>query len=869
MAGVRTRAQRRKQADIELTAASPLHELSATTTGKVTRTKTTRTTKKAASEEVFDPLAQSFGDDDRIGENPCLLRHHTGPVPISTSRRPAGTRNVAQTPGPPLPERIPSTAVNQFFTESLASCSDDDLILGSRLRGRLRRGPREPHSLIHIWVDPSMLLLKAARPRCNPTIAASFPSSNLRAMLKVLASVKSQQQSSTGLTPSIVPQVTLPSPSKRKLSNGADMPQPSSKMRIEANSNRARKTKSGICETVAQRDGITPVKRQRRPMGSTPATFRYTSKGKTPDRPRPQHHYNEKGELILEATTEAPGPDYLLDIAKPRKPAQRSAKGDRSPGRSSSEESSTAMVLYDTSRETSVDPPPDHVTNDRPTGPEPPAEPATPSRFRWGLGSILNSAHTVTRFFPSLGRSRPILAPVAPATIATSRVAPKQDLGSSKVNVGKSPVRNAESNEKSRHDGGKDTILTAGDNLTSSNGDKVTRSTSPSSQVRRNETRNTSPIRVESHKSHENINLENVASKDKDVPTRIESPSKNHRQADQSDTQSAGSKRKRTPNLKTIPNPLGAYGMADGFFDDSSSDEDPDDNREPFAPATPTPKGSGPLTDSRLRKKPRIESRAPPLTSRANFSSSAIAAVSNPNDRGHLDPSNPHVRILDGHIRIDANFTGMVNPAQPNSFKVPGWDTDESLIDDDDDDMTLTPSAQTTNAASPVHASRGGAEIPATTNVFAAANALAATSNNRPEIDDNNSISNGVSANKSSPSKQSNTWSQSPPPPPHPSHATLPTAGGVGDSERLSAVRAKALQHAPQKPSKLRESSRIVSSPASQPVNEIDNSRSKVVQSTAGGRKPLGEASSSSINVQASPQGHHVSSKSVSSSVGI
>lgn len=55
-------------------------------------------------------------------------------------------------------------------------------------------------------------------------------------------------------------------------------------------------------------------------------------------------------------------------------------------------------------------------------------------------------------------------------------------------------------------------------------------------------------------------------------------------------------------------------------------------------------------------------------------------------------------------------------------------------------------------------------------------------------------------------------WSQPPPAAPSPSHATLPSFP-TADSESLVAARAKALKHAPKKPSSLRESSRINSSP--------------------------------------------------------
>ncbi|KAL8830498.1 MAG: hypothetical protein Q9191_001402 [Dirinaria sp. TL-2023a] len=62
-------------------------------------------------------------------------------------------------------------------------------------------------------------------------------------------------------------------------------------------------------------------------------------------------------------------------------------------------------------------------------------------------------------------------------------------------------------------------------------------------------------------------------------------------------------------------------------------------------------------------------------------------------------------------------------------------------------------------------------------------------------------------------------WTQPPPPPPNPSHASLPSTAS-NDSESLKAARAKALQHAPRRPSGLRESSRITSSPVAAGGND-------------------------------------------------
>lgn len=839
MAGVKTRAQRKKQADTEPTAASPLHELSMTITSKATRTKNTSKTKKPVSEETAAPAVKAPQDDTQDGEAPYLpTRNATGPFHTAASSRSPDVGRMAHPPPPPPSEDLPITNVKQFFTVSVASDSEDDLVLGSSFPLRPMQKPHEPHSLIHIWIDPSTQILKAARPRTNPTIAVAFPSSDIEAILKVLAGTSSRQQSITVLTHPAATQNLNPSPSKRKLPDDAEMPQPSSRPRIEHTKNKIRRTRSGICEEVAQIDGISPVKRQRRHINTSLSMSRNTPKGKKPDRPRPKHHYNEKGELILEATSEASDSEHIEELAKLRRSFRHSSRKD-DPVPQTTTDTSTALVPYDSSKEVSTEPPLDAVTQAAPAEISPLAGPSTPPRSGWGLGSILSSARTVTRFFPSLGRSRPVFAPVAPATIATSHVAPRKDSNPNTAVENGSPSSAPENGGIPGYDGGTDLTPTPSQSRNSSHDNNIIESSNSSMHIGSSAENDTQSRTTEMQQSHQNSTPANSAIRSTNVEAQTDSQRKEHEQAETTADQSVGSKRKRAASPKSIPNPPGAYGMVDEFFDDSSSDDDGGGDVS-FAPATPTPKNTNISSDKRSRKRPRIENQStqrsstgPSSTPRANFARSAIAAVKNPNDRGYLDPKDSHFRILDGDIRIDANFTGMVNPAQPNSFKVPGWETDDSSIDDDDEDNTLTlSSAQIANVPS---SSLRDAETLAATNVFAA------STNSRTKPDDGNSISNGATAGKPSPNKQANNWSQPPPPPPNPSHATLPVSSGPADSERLSAARAKALQHAPKRPSTLRESSRISSSPAAPLVEEVEEASNAPSQGIVRGRKPLGE----------------------------
>ena len=885
MAGVKTRAQRKKQADAESTAASPLHELHNAPRTKITKTKTSTRSKKSANEESTALVASFSRASARESKAQSSLSHHdaTGPFPSAASGTSLTRGALALLPSSSFSE---GHLVNskEFFTASLASESAHDAAPTRVVSVKPAKVPREPHALIHIWVNPSSRDLQAAQPRAKSSIAAAFPLSHLEAVLAALAPKGLQQTTSTVLTSSIATQTEESSLSKRKLPDDADMPQPSSKPRLEP----ALKTKSGICEEVAQAEGRSPIKGQRTRILSSPAEFNITPKGKTPSRLRPRHKYNEKGELIMEATTELSDSEILENTSRQTPFPRHSQQITRIEEASNKGDDSTTLVLAETQGT-----PPEPLAivriegNSQEAGPSP-SEPSTPARSGWGLGSILTSARTVTRFFPGLGRSQPNLPPVVPATLATSRVGPSKSGRHATLSYSGSPIR-------APH------IESAASNVDDNVSNEVNDSqeTSPRSAVTNGplpSTLETTPTRSHATQTSDTNEAQSVGtgpSKSTSAGFQASTKEKGQDIPEEVVQHTVGSKRKRAPSPKIIPNPPGAYGMVDKYFEMSSSEEDNDDNDEQAAsPVTPTPTVATSSTEYRWRKKPRLETWGDQQASsspssirksisslpRANFPSFTIAAVKDANDRGQLDPEDPTVRILDGNVRIDARFTGMVNPTQPNSFQVPGWDTDDSSLDEDDDDITVTP-----QATSAVSISDKGHGSPSTPNVFLASSSIRSKVNDSSSVrngapvittsesrsmgqdgssisngapihtlangsgsNSDHSISNGAPAGSSNTIKQGNSWSQPPPAPPNPSHATLPASGALADSERLNAARAKALQHAPQKPSRLRESSRISSSPAAavhEDSNEADNQPS---EPTPQGRRPLGEVSKSS-----------------------
>ena len=1005
MAGVKTRAQRRKQANDDTTAPSPLHQLEAPTRSKGSRTKATSVKDKApvqTSEDATAQVATSSQEVEQNSEAPSstsvvpnseaplsqeiipsneaplsqeIIQSNEAPLsqeiiqsneaPLSQEIIPSSEAHppnspLETSPGPSIDSSPGLRPVRQFFTRSLSPSPSpapnvsqelppttispsDHAAMTDALSSLLTTEREDSGALIHIWVNPSSEDRRALHPEALRDTAVVVPLSKIVAVFKLLTSPEVVLTQSSGTQTSDAEDTGV-SPGKRKLPDDAEMPQPSSKPRLEGPEESTLKTASNLCEGILAQGTITPIKRPRRQLHGNLNMLKDNTQGKTPNRRKAKKQYNAQGQLIMEATCEGSDSDVIASLPKPHRQDRRSVppteshevpttedaditgSGDESSHGSSpdSQESSSELALAKVNSDTDTDTETDTSTHDD-TNTATIPEPTTPTRPSWGLGSLLTSARTVTRFLPGLGRPQPsIPIPlIAPATIATSRATRRKPSGRTSATIDGSPIkRSRKTSRKSSRNASRNTsAVNSRSSKSRSSVDNRSQTTSSaiprdqSKQVAQHSTLNSASSAINDNglmpkpvSSTPQAVSPNVVDNDQ-IPKAVQK----QEAARSLNADAPRSKRKRAPSPEVIPNPPQGYGMVDEYFELTDSDMDTEVEEEGSSSKTPTPKATQPVQEYRWRKKPRMEiwgqqsspsesspSKQTPAPSPQynNFPSNIIPAVAHPDDRGYIDPSDPSVRILEGGIKVAADFIGMVNPTQPNSFTVPGWGTDDSSIDDDDDDddVTLTPSSPQPSAAA-ASVSGAGQKVPGTSNVFANSTNTKAPSTSGPSIihgapaksSDGPSINHGApvvasplngktpsksdnvnvgtaseqsQANGKTGDKPTNTWSQPPPPPPNPPHAMLPTASATADSERLSAARAKALQHAPQKPSRLRESSRISTSPAASitgaPLMGEGNSTSPAASITGAplmgegnigqdvvntGRKPLGEVS--------------------------
>ena len=953
MAGVKTRAQRRKQANDDTTAPSPLHQLEAPTRSKGSRTKATAVKDKAPVQTSEDATAQVATSSEEVVQSSEAPSSSTvvpsSEVPLSQEIVPSSEVHPPDSPretspGPSIDSSPGVYPVRQFFTRSLSPSpspspnvpqelspapipSSDHAAMTNALSSLLTAEREDNGSLIHIWINPSSEDRRALHPEALRDTAVVVPLSKIVAVFKLLTSPEAVLTQSSGTQTSDTEDISV-SPGKRKLPNDAEMPQPSSKPRLEEPEKPLPKTTSNLCEFILAKETITPIVRPRRRLHGNLNMLKDNTDGKTPNRRKTKKQYNAEGQLIMEATCEASDSHANTSIPKPRRQdrlsvppteshavpptedgdsngsGDESSHGSSPDSQASPSELAVARVNSDTETNTDTDTDTDISTHDG-TNTATIVEPTTPTRGNWGLGSLLTSARTVTRFLPGLGRPQPAVPLIAPATIATSRVTRRKSSGKNTATIDGSPIKHSRKTSRKSSRNSSRKISSVNSRSSKSRSSVDTRAHNTSSAILRDHSKQAT--------QHSTLNsaspaIQGTGPMPNPVPSTPQAVSPGLLDNDQtpkaSQSQEAarsltadvpGSKRKRAPSPEVIPNPPQGYGMVVEYFEQSDSEMDTEVDGETSTGKTTTPEATQPVREYRWRKKPRVEmwgqqsspsdssptKQTPaPSPQYNNFPSNIIPAVAHPDDRGYIDPSDPSVRILEGGIKVAADWTGMVNPTQPNSFTVPGWGTDDSSIDDDDDDddVTLTPSSPQPSAAA-ASVSGAGQKVPETSNVFAASTNPKAPSTSGPSISngapakssDGPSINHGAPVvtsplNGKTPStnvnvnvgttneqgqtngktgdKASNTWSQPPPPPPNPPHAILPTASATADSERLSAARAKALQHAPQKPSRLRESSRISTSPAASISGAPQMRESNVGQGVVNtGRKPLGEVS--------------------------
>ena len=233
-----------------------------------------------------------------------------------------------------------------------------------------------------------------------------------------------------------------------------------------------------------------------------------------------------------------------------------------------------------------------------------------------------------------------------------------------------------------------------------------------------------------------------------------------------------GTKRKRLPSPDVIPNPPGcSYGMDLNYFGSDSSEDELGDNE---------------VTTG------QIESPSTRPMKRARMSSESQASSS---ERVLGDPH--RAPPYTGKMFADPKPNLFFKPVAPSrTFTTPEESDSEG---DADEEARATPSkdkGKTKETASTISSS----------------------------TDKSSSVSNVTSGPGSSstpvppPAKASVTWKQPPPPAPRPSHMELPSSSDAPeDLDPLSQARARALQHTPKQPSRLKFSSRLSSSTVATP----------------------------------------------------
>ena len=417
----------------------------------------------------------------------------------------------------------------------------------------------------------------------------------------------------------------------------------------------------------------------------------------------------------------------------------------------------------------------------------------TPTSSRWGIGKILESA---SKYVPGFRRQKPVAIPF-PLTIDPPRTEPRFNT-SAKTPATAQPGRRSRRTFK-----------------TYPSADRV-------AKPKRETARDSQRI------SHRNKRLQDElnAEEEKARNSRIERDfiAEQIRILNQDNAQKAlaaqeewraekkanpGSKRKRPPSPDVIPNPKGcSYGFDPDYF----VIHDSDDESEPPSPTSERPSKSrrvdgppppDPLVGSRKKAQPYKgvffkDLDDPPKYDGGNiFRESVVETAS----------AEKAAAVRKSAVATPKKVKVKEPPRTPNGVLIRNLSGHFTVPDDSDSEEESE-----TSEASPSSQSDKTASI--------AAGPEPATPAASPEKSTERQATTSEQITSSPPLKsKAQPWTQPPPPPPNPSHASLPSIASTG-SESLKAARAKALQHAPRKPSGLRESSRITASPVA--FNEND-----------------------------------------------
>lgn len=667
----------------------------------------------------------------------------------------------------------------------------------------LKRTPQpEKYALLHLWTDASMAALEATRPDSDPTLAVAVPMARFAQFLRSLAKEFPGDNSPKGqkLTVSTATQTIASGGKKRKATDDADDTPPRRRVRFQEQ------------DTSVQTN--------------THRVVRY----------KPAPLYDADG---------------MLQLGEPDIPVYSDEEDAYPQARPSLKKN---KVVQTTAQQIETAPASEAVID---TVPETP-------RSRWGLGSIFSSA---SKFVPGLGRRTAPTAAIQRPVTATSRVnSTPQVLRPQHPRTEPRNKTRAASTQDVNALSDQDTPATEqappkrrkSKTIQPAQSHKVSKTQIlPEREYRRArllrekaEAAMTEEAKAERRKAQlgeikeKKRHLEMDEKKIEDEITREESEAALKALNDWRDEKKAnpGLKRPRPPSPKVIPNPKGcSYGFDPRYFEQSDSEE------ESSPPSSPT--------RDRPRKSPRTEGVSSAVDA---IEASKARAVSTQAVATHTTDAQPSAAQAHKAQIYTGAFFGDSTPTHqggnvfgelaassaaldkasafkqavaattkaPKTPKSPPRMSDGRLItnlsghfcvpEDDTDDEN----SELSSSPSPSVNKTVGTDFATLTKTAPGLPTLATSQlpSQLPVTTATPSDQNGVASSTpvfaaATEKAKAPAWSQPPPAPPSPSHATLPSFPTADASDSLNAARAKALKHAPKKPSTLRESTRLASSP--------------------------------------------------------
>ena len=651
----------------------------------------------------------------------------------------------------------------------------------------------EKHAVLHLWTDADVREMTAEVPATQPTTALVVPMAHLASVLQSFAAQYPGAQASQPLTRSTGTQTTLTAGKKRKATDDISSSQPSRRVRFDQ-----------------QSTSSSPASQSAGAGTNSHRVIRY----------RQAKLYDANG---------------MLRLGQPDVPVY-SDEEDSSMQEDAGTPSDQNAIMQVSSQATQADAALENV-------------PETPAPSRWLFGSIINTA---SRFVPGLGRR------TAPTTPATQRHIIASSLATSTPQVlrPQHPRTEPRSNVQgvvSRTDTPATELSQKTPPIAKFFQQRESNKVSKRSALPARELRQAKRLREQAEaglseaekrqaeldrimEQKRELEAQQKLIEDEIIREKSEAQLKELEEWRAKKAVDPNFKEKRPPSPTVIPNPKGcSFGYDPRYFiDDHSSDEED----EPSPPPSPTPERrhkqarlspSEPIGGDKAKAQPYTGAffgEATPKHQGGNvFDETAVnkaasdkasvfkkAAAVTP--KAAKTPKSPP-RTEDG--RIITNLSG--------HFTVPDDDTED---ENSELSNSSSPSGDKTISKDPPAALQSPTPALPTLSSAQQPNQTTATSVASSELPGLTSPASGVPGDKA----KAPTWSQPPPAPPSPSHATLPTLP-VADFESLNAARAKALKHAPKKPSTLRESSRINSSPLAAPEVVTSQSETPAASLTA------------------------------------